>query len=426
MFVDKAAIHIKGGDGGDGCVSFHRAKYIPNGGPDGGDGGRGGSVVFVASSDMATLMDFKYKKVFAAEDGKHGTKNNCSGKNGSDLTIQVPVGTLVLEAGTNRVMADLTKTGEKHIIITGGRGGRGNARFATAVMQAPQYAEKGKKAKAYDIILELKLIADVGIIGYPNAGKSTLLSQATNAKPKIANYRFTTLTPNLGVIRDIAGQDFVMADIPGLIEGASAGAGLGFDFLRHIERTKVFIQVIDAAGLEGDDPLDMAQKLNTELERYNPDLLKRPMVYAANKTDIPEAAANVIRLKQKYEPLGFSVIPISAATGSGIQVLIKKVSDILRDYPDDITFDIDNYDDFIEPQEQTERFSVSKQAEHIFSIESDAIEKMLSMTNLDTEKGFAFFQRYMRDNGVNTRLKELGAKDGDVIVICGMEFDYLD
>ena len=298
MFLDKVNIKIKGGNGSNGCVSFYRALHVPNGGPDGGDGGRGGDIIFEATTGLNTLIDFRFKKNFAAQNGANGTKRNCSGKWADPLIIKVPVGTLIREKNTGKVMADMAVDGMQKTIIQGGKGGKGNQHFATARRQAPRYAELGKIAKEYEITLELKLIADVGIIGFPNVGKSTLLTMATNANPKIANYHFTTLTPNLGVVRSKTGADFVLADIPGLIEGASEGIGLGHSFLRHIERTKIFIHVVDAAAIEGIDPLDNIEKINIELKNYNPQLLEREQIIAANKMDIPQAKENYERIKQ--------------------------------------------------------------------------------------------------------------------------------
>ncbi|MGL4790179.1 MAG: GTPase ObgE, partial [Anaerotignaceae bacterium] len=307
MFVDRVKIHVKGGNGGNGAVSFYRAKYITHGGPDGGDGGRGGDVIIEGNPSMSTLMDFRYKRSFKAEVGVDGSKHNCSGSDGKSIVIKVPVGTVIREAETGRIMGDITKAGERKTIIKGGRGGKGNQHFATPTRQAPRYAEQGRRSKEYDIILELKLIADVGIIGFPNVGKSTLLSMVTNANPKIANYHFTTLAPNLGVVQGKNGEDFVLADIPGLVEGASEGVGLGHEFLRHVERTKVLIHVVDAAAVEGNDPVEEIEKINRELFKYNPELAKRPQVIAANKIDIPEAMENVELLKAEYEPKGYKV-----------------------------------------------------------------------------------------------------------------------
>ncbi len=423
MFVDKVKINIKAGKGGDGFVSFYRAKYITNGGPDGGDGGKGGDIIFYADKNLNTLVDFRYKKKFVAENGINGSKKNCAGANGKDLIIRVPVGTIIKESKTGKIMADMSSPLESRIIAKGGRGGRGNQHFATPSMQAPKYAEKGKEGKEYDIILELKLIADVGLIGMPNVGKSTLLSMVTNANPKIANYHFTTLTPNLGVVKTNFGASFVMADIPGLIEGASDGVGLGYEFLRHIERTKIFIHVVDAAALLGTDPIDDIEKINLELSKYNKELLKRPQIIACNKMDIPAANENFEKIKAIYSKKGIKVFPISAATNKGLDSLILQAFNILQDYPKNITFEED-FEDFIAEDEHTEPFSISKAKENYYKIEGALIEKMLGYTNLDTEKGFAFFQRFLKTKGVIKALEEAGIKEGDTVNIYNLEFEY--
>jgi GTP-binding protein len=423
MFVDRVKIHIKGGNGGNGMVSFYRAKFITHGGPDGGDGGRGGDVIFVGTESMNTLVDFRYKKSFKAENGEDGGKLNCFGKSGKDVIIKVPVGTVIREAQSGKIMADITKPGEERILIKGGRGGRGNQHFATPTRQAPRYAERGQIAKEYDVILELKLIADVGLIGFPNVGKSTLLSMVTNANPKIANYHFTTLSPNLGVVRDRYGSDFVMADIPGLVEGASEGVGLGHEFLRHVERTKVFIHVVDAAALEGGDPVENVEKINRELEEYNPELAKRPQVIAANKIDIPEAMEHVQRLKEAYEPKGIPVFPISAATNTGLDEVLKAVSDILKNYPEDIVF-AEDYEEYEEVEIDKEPFTIEVYDDNYYVVTGVGVEKMIGYTNIDTEKGFAFFQKYLREKGIIEALEEKGIQEGDTVKIYGLEFDY--
>lgn len=424
MFVDRVKIHIKGGNGGNGAVSFYRAKYVTNGGPDGGDGGKGGDIVFVTDDGLNTLMDFRYKRVFKAPNGTDGSKRNRTGADGEDVIIKVPVGTVIREANSGKVMADMAKKEERRVIIKGGKGGKGNQHFATPTRQAPRYCEKGRLSKEYDVILELKLIADAGLIGLPNAGKSTILSMVTNANPKIADYHFTTLVPNLGVVRSRWGSDFVMADIPGLIEGASEGVGLGHEFLRHVERTKVFIHVVDAAGLEGTDPIVNIEKINGELSKYNEELLKRPMIIAANKMDIPEAKINFEKIKDIYEKKGFKVFPISAATNSGLDELMSGVSEILREYPDDIVFDED-YDEYIEYENiENEPFTIRKIGESYFVVEGTGVEKMIGYTNIDTEKGFAFFQKYLRDKGIIDKLEEAGAVDGDTVKIYDLEFEY--
>ncbi len=423
MFIDKVQISVKGGDGGNGHISFYRAKYITNGGPDGGDGGRGGDLIFEATTGMTTLLDFRYKKKFAAEDGEKGGKQNCSGKKGESLIIKVPVGTVIREASSGKVMADLNKDGEQKILIKGGRGGRGNQHFATSVMQAPEYSERGKEAKKYDIILELKTIADVGLIGFPNVGKSTLLSMVTNANPKIANYHFTTLSPNLGVVRNKWGTDFVLADIPGLIEGAREGQGLGHSFLRHIERTKVFIHVVDASGMEGDDPVENIKKINLELTKYQSHLMDRPQVIACNKMDIPEAQENFEKIKAEFEPQGYKVFPISAAGNQGLDDLIAEVSNIVKNYPEDVIFEED-FEEFVEEEIVKTRFTIEVDDEGTYVVEGNGVERMLGFTNLDTEKGYAYFQKYMRDTGIIDALEEKGIQEGDTVRLYDLEFEY--
>ena len=422
MFVDRVKIHVKGGNGGNGMVSFFRAKYITHGGPDGGDGGRGGDVIFVGDESMGTLMDFRYKRMFKAGNGQDGGKRNCFGKDGESVVIKVPVGTVIREAESGKIMADITKHGEEKILIHGGKGGKGNQHFATPTRQAPRYAEPGRVAKEYDVILELKLIADVGLIGFPNVGKSTLLSMVTNANPKIANYHFTTLAPNLGVVEGRYGDSFVLADIPGLVEGASEGVGLGHAFLRHVERTKVFIHVVDAAGVEGDDPVENVRKINQELEAYNPELMKRPQVIAANKTDIPGSEENVERLKEAYEKEGFEVFPISAATNKGLDELLTKVAEILKNYPEDIIFE-EEYEEYDEVAVDQEPFTIEIEDE-VYVVRGVGVEKMIGYTNIDTEKGFAFFQRYLKEKGIIEALEEKGIKEGDTVRIYDMEFEF--
>lgn len=422
MFVDRVKIHVKGGNGGNGMVSFFRAKYITHGGPDGGDGGRGGDVIFVGDESMGTLMDFRYKRMFKAGNGQDGGKRNCFGKDGESVVIKVPVGTVIREAESGKIMADITKHGEEKILIHGGKGGKGNQHFATPTRQAPRYAEPGRVAKEYDVILELKLIADVGLIGFPNVGKSTLLSMVTNANPKIANYHFTTLAPNLGVVEGRYGDSFVLADIPGLVEGASEGVGLGHAFLRHVERTKVFIHVVDAAGVEGDDPVENVRKINQELEAYNPELMKRPQVIAANKTDIPGSEENVERLKEAYEKEGFEVFPISAVTNKGLDELLTKVAEILKNYPEDIVFE-EEYEEYDEVAVDQEPFTIEIEDE-VYVVRGVGVEKMIGYTNIDTEKGFAFFQRYLKEKGIIEALEEKGIQEGDTVRIYDMEFEF--
>lgn len=423
MFVDRVKIHLEGGNGGNGAVSFYRAKYITNGGPDGGDGGKGGHLKFIGDSSLTTLLDFRYKRKFKAENGEDGGKNNCSGKQGNDLIIRVPVGTLIIEASSNKVMADIFEDGQEVILIKGGRGGRGNQHFATSTRQAPRYSEKGKTAKSYDIILELKLIADVGLVGFPNVGKSTLLKSVTNANPKIGNYHFTTLSPNLGVVRISGKSDYVLADIPGLIEGASEGVGLGYDFLRHIERTKILIHVLDIASVEGSNPLDYFEKLNNELFKFNPKLMEKPQIIAANKIDLTGAMDNYVELKQFMDKRGYMTFPISAATGEGTAELLLHAALVLEQIKDKIVFEAD-YEEYSEPIDDTSPFTVQKLDENYYLVEGAGVEKMIGYTNLEAEKGYAFFQKYLKEKGIIKALEEEGIVDGDTVKIYDLEFEY--
>ncbi|MCL1997028.1 MAG: GTPase ObgE [Defluviitaleaceae bacterium] len=424
MFVDKVTIKISGGHGGNGCVSFLRDRHTPNGGPDGGDGGRGGAVVFCATKDMNTLMDFRYKRHFKAENGEDGRNKNSSGKSAQDLVVYVPMGTIIRESSTGKIMADLAKDEEKKLIIKGGKGGRGNQHFATPAMQAPRYAEPGRKAKEYDVVLELKLIADVGIIGLPNVGKSTLLAMATNANPKIANYHFTTLTPNLGVVRNRRGTDFVLADIPGIVEGASQGIGLGFDFLRHIERTKILIHVLDM-GDETETPLEALQKITNELNTYNKKLGERPKIIAANKMDITGAQERLEQFKIQLQKIneGIEIVPISAATNTGIDTLLEKTAELLAHHRHDIIFE-EEYEEYIAPDEIHEKFVVEKEKDDVFSVKGEGIARMLGYTSLETERGFAFFQKYLRERGIIAALEQAGIQEGDTVSIYDLQFEY--
>ncbi|MCL2610281.1 MAG: GTPase ObgE [Defluviitaleaceae bacterium] len=416
MFLDRAKIKITGGNGGNGCVSFYRALYVPNGGPDGGDGGKGGSIVFEATKDLGTLMDFRYKRHFRAENGEDGKRNNMSGKYAEDLVIKVPVGTIIREEETNQIMADLSEDGERRVLIKGGKGGKGNQHFATAVRQAPQYAQSGQKAREYNIVLELKLIADIAIIGMPNVGKSTLLSMATNANPKIANYHFTTLSPNLGVVRSKWGEDFILADIPGLVEGASEGIGLGHDFLRHIERTKAFILVVDTAAIEI-PPLEAQAIIMKELNKYDETLTTKNLIIAANKMDLPQAHEYIEELTKKA---GCPVVLISAATNLGIDALLEEAAKLIKDQKETLRFE----ETFVEKEKDiSEAFTVTIDR-GTYVVEGPAIEKMLVNTNLETEKGFAFFQKYLRERGIVKKLEEAGIEEGDTVRLYDLYFDY--
>ena len=422
MFTDKIKLSIKSGGGGNGCVSFRREKHVPRGGPDGGDGGDGGNVAVVAAHDMASLFDYKNLKSFKAERGEDGGGRNRSGKRGRDAVIKVPCGTVIRDEATGRLLADMSADGKRIVLLNGGRGGWGNQHFATAVRRAPRYARAGASGREASVVLELKLVADVGIIGFPNAGKSTLLSMVTNANPKIADYHFTTLSPNLGVVRSVWGNDFIMADIPGLIEGASGGAGLGHEFLRHIERTKVLIHVVDAAGLEGVEPTDAIEKIRRELETYDPALLKRPQLIAANKMDLPDAVNNFTKIKSYCEAAGYAAFPISAATGHGLDELMKRTALTLSEHPGDVVFE-EEYAEPYETEAADEPFT-AELVDGAFDVKGIGIEKMLGYTNIDTEKGFAFFQRYLKEKGIIERLEELGAAEGDTVRLYNLEFEY--
>lgn len=425
MFIDRAEIYIRSGKGGDGCVSFRREKYVPAGGPDGGDGGKGGNLFFEVDDGLNTLTDFRFQRKYAAQDAENGGTRKCSGKDGEDLIVKVPEGTVIREKETGKVVADMSHGNRREMVLKGGNGGRGNQHFATPTMQAPKYAQPGQKAQEMNLILELKVIADVGLVGFPNVGKSTLLSRVSNAKPKIANYHFTTLAPNLGVVDLEGANGFVIADIPGLIEGASQGVGLGHEFLRHIERTKVIIHIVDAASTEGRDPIDDIEKINFELEAYNPILVERPQVIAANKIDAfygDEGNEVINNLKSKYEAEGIKVFPISAVSGKGIKELLYHVKGMLDNLTDEPVIFKKEY--FAEDyKDQNLSFEVWKE-EGLYIVEGPRIERMLGYTNLDTEKGFQFFQNFMKENNIIEQLEELGIKESDTVRLYGHEFDY--
>lgn len=432
MFADRAKIYVRSGKGGDGHVSFRREKYVPNGGPDGGDGGDGGDVIFVVDEGLNTLIDFRHTRKYCAQDGAVGGKRNCRGKNGEDITIRVPAGTILKEAESGKIIADMSGDNKTHVLLTGGRGGNGNQHYATSTMQAPKYAQPGQPAKELDLFLELKVIADVGLVGFPNVGKSTLLSRVTNAKPKIANYHFTTINPNLGVVDLGDGNGFVIADIPGLIEGASEGVGLGHEFLRHIERTKVFIHMVDAAGTEGRNPVEDIYAINKELKSYNPEIANRPQIIAANKIDAiyidPEASEDtnpVELLKKEFEPKGIKVFAISAVSGQGLKELLYEVNHMLSQIDDaPIVFEQEYFPDFshlISNEPFTVTFDQEKKE---YIVEGPKIEKMLGYTNLESEKGFVFFQNFLKTQGILKELEKLGIEEGDTVRMYGLSFDY--
>ncbi|CDA13784.1 MULTISPECIES: GTPase ObgE [Clostridia] len=425
MFADRAKIMIRSGKGGNGHVSFRRELYVANGGPDGGDGGKGGDLIFEVDEGLNTLYDYRHKRKFAAGDGEEGGKRRCHGKDGKDVVLKVPEGTVIKEANTGKVVADMSGENRRQIILKGGKGGLGNQHFATATMQVPKYAQPGQPAMEMEVTLELKVIADVGLIGFPNVGKSTLLSRVTNADPKIANYHFTTLNPNLGVVDLPNGKGFVMADIPGLIEGASEGVGLGHEFLRHIERTKMMIHVVDAAGIEGRNPIEDIYKINAELEAYNPEIAKRPQVIAANKTDLiySEDEDPVELLKAEFEPKGIKVFPISGVSGKGIQELLYYVSEELQKIgTETVIFEQEFFPEDELIYEELP-YTVEK-VDDMYVVEGPKIEKMLGYTNLDSEKGFAFFQRFLKDTGILEKLEAAGIEEGDTVKMYGLQFDY--
>ena len=425
MFTDSAKVYIRSGNGGNGHVSFRRELYVPNGGPDGGDGGRGGDIIFEVDDGLNTLVDFRHVRKYAAGNGEEGGKRRCHGADGKDLIVRVPEGTVVKDLETGKVITDMSGENRREVILKGGKGGLGNMHFATATMQVPKYAQPGQPGQELWVQLELKVIADVGLVGFPNVGKSTLLSRVSNARPKIANYHFTTLNPHLGVVNLGDGNSFVMADIPGLIEGASEGAGLGHEFLRHIERTKVLLHVVDAASVEGRDPIEDVHAIMDELSAYNPELLKLPQAIAANKLDAvdDEGADPLADLKKEFEPMGIPVFGISAVSGEGVNDLLYYLYDVIRktDRTPKIfekEFEIEYVGDRSLP------YTVEKDEEGIYVVEGPRIEKMLGYTNLDSEKGFDFFQKFLKQSGILADLEKAGIQEGDTVRMYGLVFDY--
>lgn len=427
MFADRARIFIRAGKGGDGHVSFRREKYVPDGGPDGGDGGKGGDVIFVVDEGLNTLTDFRHITKYRAQDGEPGGKRNCHGANGADVVLKVPPGTVIKDSETGKVILDMADKKEPVVLLKGGRGGRGNRNYVTSTMQAPKYAQPGQPAKELIVDLELKCIADVGLVGFPSVGKSTFLARVTNARPKIAEYHFTTLTPNLGVVDLGEHNGFVIADIPGIIEGAAEGVGLGLEFLRHIERTKVIIHIVDAASVDGRDPVNDVKIINEELKKYNKDIESRPTVIAANKIDaLDEIGYETVieMLKEEFEKDGVKTFPISAVSGKGISELLWYVNDLVKNAPDDVVefepeVDLDFHDNPDLP------FEVSyNEEDDVYVIEGPRIERMLGYTNLESEKGFEFFQKFLKTNGILDQLEALGIGEGDTVRMYGLEFDY--
>lgn len=425
MFVDEAKIYIKAGDGGDGCVSFHREKYIAAGGPDGGDGGKGGDIVFKVDDNISNLIDFRYKRKYVAEKGQNGSSKNCTGRNAPDLVINVPRGTVVREAQTGRILADLS--GEEPVIIAkGGKGGRGNTHFATSTRQIPRFAKPGFRGDEYEVVLELKLIADVGLVGFPNVGKSTLISVVSAAKPKIANYHFTTLTPVLGVVKIEEGKSFVMADIPGLIEGASEGVGLGHEFLRHVERCRLIVHVVDVSGIEGRDPIEDFEAINRELANFSEELAEAPQIVAANKSDMADPE-QIKRFKDYVEEQGLLFYEISAATTMGTKELVYGIWERLETLPPVKQFEAqpltqEELDDKLLSRSD---FKITVE-DGIYFVEADWLWDILRSVNMDDYSSLQYFQRVLRTTGIIDKLEEMGINEGDTVSIFDFEFEFMN
>ena len=425
MFTDKAKIYIKAGNGGNGAIAFHREKYVAAGGPDGGDGGKGGNVIFRVDPGISTLMDFKYKRKYVAQNGQDGMGKRCNGKNGDDIIIHVPQGTIVRDADSGKIIADLSELDKDVVLAKGGNGGWGNAHFATPTRQTPNFAKNGQKGNEREIILELKLLADVGLVGFPNVGKSTLLSRTTKANPKIANYHFTTLVPNLGVVEIGEYMSFVLADIPGIVEGASEGVGLGHDFLRHIERTRLLIHVVDVSSVEGRNPIEDFHTINNELSKYNIELEKRPQIVAANKTDIIQDDEAFINFKKEIEKLGYPLFEISAATGKGVSELMKYAFEQLSKLPPILVYEPEmDIDDGFETDTTDIGFTVTKE-DNVYVVSGSWIEAVGGSINFSDEESLQYFQRALKNRGVIDALIDAGIKEGETVRIGDLEFDFV-
>ena len=423
MFTDYVRIIAKAGNGGNGAISFRREKYVAAGGPDGGDGGKGGDVYFEVDPDSNTLIDFRYNKKFKAENGKNGEGSNKYGRSGEDLYIKVPIGTIIRDAKDNRVLADLSTKGQKELILAGGRGGKGNSHFATSTRQAPRFAQDGEKGEEKELILELKLLADVGLIGFPNVGKSTFLSMTTSATPKIADYHFTTLEPNLGVVKTEYGESFVIADIPGIIEGASEGTGLGLQFLRHIERTRLLLHVIDVSGSEGRNPTEDFYKINTELKKYSEKLSKRKQIIVANKVDVLQDEKLYTELENVAKENNMEIFKISAATGQGVSELINHVSQVLKNLPKENLIEVE--DRKVYSFEDKDSYTISKE-DGMFVIRGEAVEKIMRRVNIADNESLYYFQKSLANLGVNEKLKSMGIQEGDIVKIDEYELEWED
>lgn len=431
MFVDHVKVYVKGGNGGDGMVAFRREKYIAYGGPAGGDGGKGGDVVFIVDEGLRTLMDFRYQRHFKAPRGEHGGSKNMHGKGGGDMVVKVPPGTIVKDVESGDIIADLVEHGQTAVIAKGGRGGRGNSRFATPQNPAPELSEKGEPGVEREITLELKVLADAGLVGFPSVGKSTLLSVVSAAKPKIADYHFTTLVPNLGMVELEGGKTFVLADLPGLIEGAHEGIGLGHQFLRHIERTRVIIHVVDMSGLEGRDPYEDFLTINEELEKYNLRLMERPQIIVANKMDMPDAEENLKLFKEKLNDEEALIFPISAITRTGLDQLLFAVTDLLDVTPEFPMHEIEEDEDenrsvLYKHEKETADFKITREDDGAFVLSGYTIERLFKMTDFNFDQSVRKFARQMRGMGVDDALRERGAKDGDTVRILDFEFEFLE
>lgn len=431
MFVDRVKIYVKGGDGGNGMVAFRREKYVPNGGPAGGDGGSGADVVFEVEEGLRTLMDFRYQRHFKAPRGEHGMSKNMHGRNSKDMIVKVPPGTVVMDELTKEVIADLVEHGQRAVIARGGRGGRGNSRFATPTNPAPELSENGEPGQEREVILELKLLADVGLVGFPSVGKSTLLSVVSSAKPKIAEYHFTTIVPNLGMVETEDGRSFVMADLPGLIEGAHQGVGLGHQFLRHIERTRVIVHVIDMAAVDGRDPYEDFLTINKELKEYNLRLTERPQIIVANKMDIPEAEENLKTFKEKLTE-DYPIFEISAVTRQGLRELLYTVADKIEETPE---FPLEHEEEeedtgvhrvLYKHEAEPEAFKITRDPDSSFVVSGEKIEKLFKMTDFKREESIKRFARQLRGMGVDDALRQRGAKDGDIVKLLDFEFEFIE
>jgi GTP-binding protein len=427
MFVDQVKIYVKGGDGGNGMVAFRREKYVPKGGPAGGDGGNGADVIFEVEEGLRTLMDFRYKRHFKAPRGEHGMSKNQHGKNSQPMIVKVPPGTVVSDEETGQIIADLTEHGQQAVIAKGGRGGRGNSRFATPANPAPELSENGEPGIERTVILELKVLADVGLVGFPSVGKSTLLSVISSAKPKIAEYHFTTLVPNLGMVETEDGRSFVMADLPGLIEGAHQGVGLGHQFLRHIERTRVIVHVIDMSGLEGRDPYEDYVTINEELKEYNLRLTERPQIIVANKMDMPDSEENLAGFKEKLKD-DLKIFPISAITREGVRELLFEIADAIERTPEFPLFEEEPAENRVvyEFKKEEPNFAITRDSDGSYVLSGEKIEKLFKMTEFSREESVRRFARQLRGLGVDEALRERGAKDGDIVKLLEYEFEFVE